>query len=130
MKPIRNVFRILSAILQRCGDDSASNVASVELEEHALSIWLRQQGEAKNYAQSAQKRYEKDLVNMAAKLHRKASALKTQWENDTNKQSEALTELHRHCNTRAPNRNRMLCISNTQGTLSSDPCCFEQGFQR
>jgi excinuclease ABC subunit C len=73
---------------------------------------------------------EKDLVNMAAEnAIETLRALKTQWENDTNKQSEALTELQSALQLpEPPNRIECYDISNTQGTLSvGSMVVFEQG---
>jgi excinuclease ABC subunit C len=71
-----------------------------------------------------------ELVQMASEnatetLH----ALRSQWEADTNKQSEALAELQQALELKAP-PNRIECydISNTQGTYSvGSMVVFEQG---
>ena len=72
----------------------------------------------------------KELVNMATEnAIETLRALKTQWDNDTNKQSEVLGELQEALSLREP-PNRIECydISNTQGSLSvGSMVVFEQG---
>ena len=104
----------------------------VELEEHRIiQQWLRQQrGGKKSTLKVPKTGNEKDLVNMAAEnAIETLRALKTQWENDTNKQSEALTELQSALQLpEPPNRIECYDISNTQGTLSvGSMVVFEQG---
>jgi len=104
----------------------------VELEEHRIiQQWLRQQRGGKKFTLKVPKTgNEKDLVNMAAEnAIETLRALKTQWENDTNKQSEALTELQSALQLpEPPNRIECYDISNTQGTLSvGSMVVFEQG---
>ena len=71
-----------------------------------------------------------DLVRMAAEnAVETLTALRTQWESDTNKQSTALAELQQALKLAAP-PNRIECydISNTQGTASvGSMVVFEQG---
>ena len=103
----------------------------VELEEHRIiQQWLRQQRGGKKFTLKVPKTgNEKDLVNMAAEnAIETLRALKTQWENDTNKQSEALTELQSALQLpEPPNRIECYDISNTQGTLSvGSMVVFEQ----
>ena len=59
-------------------------------------------------------------------------ALKTQWANDTHKQSQSLAELETALELpRTPNRIECYDISNTQGTLSvGSMVVFEQGIPR
>ena len=94
----------------------------VEIEESKLiHQWLRQKRGGKKVEIRVPKTGEqKDMVNMAAEnAIETLKALRTTWENDTNKQNEALAELQKALNLPAP-PNRMECydISNTQGTNS------------
>ena len=71
-----------------------------------------------------------ELVLMAAENARETlSALRIQWEADTNRQSEALAELQQALNlTNPPNKIECYDISNTQGTASvGSMVVFEQG---
>lgn len=71
-----------------------------------------------------------ELVQMAAENATETlSALRTQWQADTNKQSEALSELQQSFNlSNPPNRIECYDISNTQGTASvGSMVVFEQG---
>lgn len=71
-----------------------------------------------------------ELVNMAAEnAVETLTALRAQWEADTNKQSVALAELQQALAlTEAPNRIECYDISNTQGTASvGSMVVFEQG---
>jgi excinuclease ABC subunit C len=71
-----------------------------------------------------------DLVRMAAEnAVETLSALRAQWEADTNKQSAALADLQQALDLReAPNRIECYDISNTQGTASvGSMVVFEQG---
>jgi excinuclease ABC subunit C len=71
-----------------------------------------------------------ELVRMAAEnAVETLSALRTQWEADTNKQSAALAELQQALDLHeAPNRIECYDISNTQGTASvGSMVVFEQG---
>jgi excinuclease ABC subunit C len=71
-----------------------------------------------------------DLVRMAAEnAVETLSALRAQWEADTNKQSEALAELQQALNLpNPPNRIECYDISNTQGTAAvGSMVVFEQG---
>ncbi len=74
-----------------------------------------------------------DLVQMATEnAVETLRSLKTQWENDTNHQSEALAELQAALNLpEPPNRIECYDISNTQGTYSvGSMVVFEQGVSR
>ena len=107
----------------------------VELEERRIiQQWLRQQRGGKKFALKVPKTgNEKDLVNMATENAMDTlRALKTQWESDTSKQSEALTELQSALQLeKPPNRIECYDISNTQGTLSvGSMVVFEQGVPR
>ena len=104
----------------------------VELEERRIiQQWLRQQRGGKKFALKVPKTgNEKNLVNMATENAMDTlRALKTQWESDTSKQSEALTELQSALQLeKPPNRIECYDISNTQGTLSvGSMVVFEQG---
>jgi excinuclease ABC subunit C len=71
-----------------------------------------------------------ELVRMAAENATETlSALRAQWESDTNKQSTALAELQQALDLQgAPNRIECYDISNTQGTASvGSMVVFEQG---
>ena len=71
-----------------------------------------------------------ELVEMAAENARETlSALRTQWEADTNRQSEALAELQSALSlSMPPNKIECFDISNTQGTASvGSMVVFEQG---
>jgi excinuclease ABC subunit C len=71
-----------------------------------------------------------ELVRMAAEnAVETLSALRAQWEADTNKQSQALAELQQAFElSEAPNRIECYDISNTQGTASvGSMVVFEQG---
>jgi excinuclease ABC subunit C len=71
-----------------------------------------------------------DLVRMAAEnAVETLTALRTQWEADTNKQSQALADLQQAFDLpEAPNRIECYDISNTQGTATvASMVVFEQG---
>ena len=75
----------------------------------------------------------KELVSMATEnAIETLRALKTQWANDTHKQSQSLAELETALELpRTPNRIECYDISNTQGTLSvGSMVVFEQGIPR
>lgn len=74
-----------------------------------------------------------DLIQMAAENAADTlNVLKAQWEADTNRQTQALTELQTALNLpRPPNRVECFDISNTQGTNSvASMVVFEQGTPR
>ena len=74
-----------------------------------------------------------ELVQMATEnAVETLRSLKTQWENDTNKQSEALDEIQKALKlAEPPNRIECYDISNTQGTYSvGSMVVFEQGVPR
>ncbi len=103
----------------------------VDLEERKIiQQWLRQKRGGKRIALKVPKSgSDKDLVNMAAEnAIETLRALKSQWENDTNRQSQSLAELQEALALNFP-PNRIECydISNTQGTLSvGSMAVFEQ----
>lgn len=103
-----------------------------ELEEtRIIRQWLKQkQGRGCVEIKVPKSGDGKDLVNMATEnAIETLRALKTQWENDTNKQSETLAELQEALSMDVP-PNRIECydISNTQGSLSvGSMVVFEQG---
>ena len=71
-----------------------------------------------------------ELVEMATENARVTlAALKAQWEKDTNRQAQALAELHESLGLpRPPNRIECYDISNTQGTAAvGSMVVFEQG---
>lgn len=104
----------------------------IDIEEsRIIETWLNQSYKnAKVKLQVPKSGNPKDLVNMATEnAIDTLRALKTQWANDTNKQSQALDELETHLELdRTPNRIECYDISNTQGTLSvGSMVVFEQG---
>lgn len=107
----------------------------IEIEERRIiQQWLQQKnGSPKLRLEIPKKGNSKELVNMATEnAIETLRALKTQWANDTNKQSQALAELENALELpRTPNRIECYDISNTQGTLSvGSMVVFEQGVPR
>lgn len=107
----------------------------IEIEERRIiQQWLQQKnGSPKVRLEIPKKGNSKELVNMATEnAIETLRALKTQWANDTNKQSQALAELENALELpRTPNRIECYDISNTQGTLSvGSMVVFEQGVPR
>lgn len=102
-----------------------------EVEEaKIIEQWLRTKREKKVELVVARRGENKKLVEMAAENATETlSALRAQWEADTNKQQEALAEIQQALNLGSP-PNRIECfdISNTQGTaLTASMVVFEQG---
>jgi excinuclease ABC subunit C len=103
-----------------------------ELEESLIiQQWLNQKrGGKKVHFKVPQRGKRKDLINMASEnAVATLGALKTQWEADTHKQSQALSEIQEALNLASP-PNRIECydISNTQGTAAvGSMVVFEQG---
>lgn len=117
---------VLSEFIKQYYEEAATVPAEMllpaELEEsRIISQWLRQKrGGKKVEIKVPHNGNDRDLVNMAAEnAIETMKALKTQWDNDTAKQSEALAELQAALSLPVP-PNRMECydISNTQGTNS------------
>jgi len=103
-----------------------------EIEEHKIiEEWLNtRRGGKKVRINVPSGRQGKDLVQMATNnAVETLTALRSQWQADTNKQTEALTELQLAFNlNEPPNRIECFDISNTQGTNSvASMVVFEQG---
>lgn len=127
---------ILSQFMEQYYDEASFIPKEVllpqEVEEaHIIQQWLRQKrGEEKVELKVPQRGTQRELVQMASEnavetLH----ALKSQWENDTHKQSLALTELQAALGLpEPPNRIECFDISNIQGTAAvGSMVVFEQG---
>lgn len=107
----------------------------IEIEERRIiQQWLRQdRRNPKVQLQVPKSGNPKELVSMATEnAIETLRALKTQWANDTHKQSQSLAELETALELpRTPNRIECYDISNTQGTLSvGSMVVFEQGIPR
>ena len=107
----------------------------LEIEERRIiQQWLRQdRRNPKVQLQVPKSGNPKELVSMATEnAIETLRALKTQWANDTHKQSQSLAELETALELpRTPNRIECYDISNTQGTLSvGSMVVFEQGIPR
>lgn len=107
----------------------------IEIEERRIiQQWLRQDRcNPKVQLQVPKSGNPKELVSMATEnAIETLRALKTQWANDTHKQSQSLAELETALELpRTPNRIECYDISNTQGTLSvGSMVVFEQGIPR
>ena len=107
----------------------------IEIEERRIiQQWLRQdRRNPKVQLQVPKSGNPKELVSMATEnAIETLRALKTQWANDTHKQSQSLAELETALELpRTPNRIECCDISNTQGTLSvGSMVIFEQGIPR
>ncbi len=103
-----------------------------EIEEHRIiEEWLNtRRGGEKVRINVPAAGQGKDLVEMAASnAVETLTALRNQWQADTNKQTEALTELQQAFQlNEPPNRIECFDISNTQGTNSvASMVVFEQG---
>lgn len=100
-------------------------------EANIIQQWLRsRRGGEKMELLVPREGISQDLVQMATEnAVETLRALKTQWEADTNRQSEALAELQQALQLKhAPNRIECYDISNTQGTASvGSMVVFEQG---
>jgi excinuclease ABC subunit C len=103
-----------------------------EIEEaQIIQQWLRTRRGGKKVEMLVPRRGARhDLVKMAAENATETlNSLRTQWQADTNRQSEALAELQKELQLAGP-PNRIECydISNTQGTASvGSMVVFEQG---
>jgi excinuclease ABC subunit C len=127
---------VVSQFLKQFYVDAASVPSKVllpeEIEEHRIiEEWLntRRGGEKVRISVPASGQG-KDLVQMAANnAVETLTALRNQWQADTNKQTEALTELQQAFQmNEPPNRIECFDISNTQGTNSvASMVVFEQG---
>jgi len=101
--------------------------------EESLIIqqWLRQnRGGKKVHFKVPQRGSKKDLVKLATEnAVETLGALKAQWESDTHKQSEALTQIQNALKMdKPPNRIECYDISNTQGTFAvGSMVVFEKG---
>ena len=103
-----------------------------EVEEaQIIQQWLRQKrGGEKVELKVPQRGSQRELVQMAAENAAETlRALKTQWESDTHKQSQALSELQNALSLpEPPNRIECYDISNIQGTAAvGSMVVFEQG---
>ena len=127
---------VVSQFLKQFYVDAAFVPAQVllpeEIEEHKIiEEWLNtRRGGEKVRINVPSGRQGKDLVQMATNnAVETLTALRSQWQADTNKQTEALTELQAAFNlNEPPNRIECFDISNTQGTNSvASMVVFEQG---
>ena len=103
-----------------------------EVEEtKIIHQWLENRRSGKKVKIKIPKRGQKrELVQMAAENAAETlKALKTQWESDEHRQTQALAELHEALNLpKAPARIECYDISNTQGTaMVGSMVVFEQG---
>jgi excinuclease ABC subunit C len=104
----------------------------LEIEEvQVIKQWLNtKRGGQKTNLKVPRRGTNHDLIKMATEnAVETLRALRTQWETDTNRQTEALTELQQALNLNGP-PNRIECydISNTQGTAAvGSMVVFEQG---
>lgn len=103
-----------------------------EVEEaHIIQHWLKQKrGSEKVELKVPRRGSRHELIKMASEnAFETLRALKSQWETDTHKQAEALSELHEALDLPVP-PNRIECydISNIQGTAAvGSMVVFEQG---
>lgn len=127
---------VVSQFLKQFYVESASVPSQVllpeEIEEHKIiEEWLRtRRGGEKVRIKVPSSGQGHDLVEMATNnAVETLSALRNQWQADTNKQTEALTELQQAFGlAEPPNRIECFDISNTQGTNSvASMVVFEQG---
>lgn len=103
-------------------------------EAEIITQWLKDKRGGEKVMLTVPRRGVKaDLIQMAAENAADTlNVLKAQWEADTNRQTQALTELQTALNLpRPPNRVECFDISNTQGTNSvASMVVFEQGTPR
>lgn len=127
---------VVSQFLKQFYADAATVPSQVllpeEIEEHRIiEEWLNtRRGGEKIRINVPTGGQGKDLVNMAASnAVETLSALRNQWQADTNKQTEALAELQQAFQfNEPPNRIECFDISNTQGSNSvASMVVFEQG---
>ncbi|NMB55750.1 MAG: excinuclease ABC subunit UvrC [Leptolinea sp.] len=127
---------VVSQFLKQFYVDAATLPSQVllpeEIEEHRIiEEWLNtRRGGEKVRINVPAGGQGKDLVEMAANnAVETLSALRNQWQADTNKQTEALAELQQAFQmNEPPNRIECFDISNTQGTNSvASMVVFEQG---
>lgn len=127
---------VVSQFLKQFYVDAATVPSQVllpeEIEEHRIiEEWLNtKRGGEKVRINVPAAGQGKDLVELAASnAVETLTALRNQWQADTNKQTEALTELQQAFQlNEPPNRIECFDISNTQGTNSvASMVVFEQG---
>jgi excinuclease ABC subunit C len=127
---------VVSQFLKQFYVDAATVPSQVllpeEIEEHRIiEEWLNtRRGGEKTRINVPAGGQGKDLVDMAtSNAVETLSALRNQWQADTNKQTEALAELQQAFQlNEPPNRIECFDISNTQGTNSvASMVVFEQG---
>jgi len=103
-------------------------------EAEIITQWLKDKRGGEKVMLTVPRRGVKaDLIQMAAENAADTlNVLKAQWEADTNRQTQALTELQTALNLpRPPNRVECFDISNTQGTNAvASMVVFEQGTPR
>jgi len=131
-----NDSEVVSEFLKQFYVDAANVPSQVllpqEIEEHRIiEEWLNtRRGGKKVRIKVPTTGQGRDLVQMATNnAVETLTALRNQWQADTNKQTEALTELQQALKmNEPPNRIECFDISNTQGTNSvASMVVFEQG---
>jgi len=127
---------VISGFLKQFYDQAANVPAQVllpnEIEEaQVIREWLNsRRGGRKVKILVPRRGQQRDLLQMAAdNAAETLSALKAQWEADTNRQTQALVELQEALSlAEPPNRIECYDISNTQGTAAvGSMVVFEQG---
>lgn len=128
--------KVISEFMKHFYAEAASIPSKVllpnEIEEaNIIKQWLNTKRSSKKVELLVPRRgTQQDLVKMAAEnASETLKALRTQWQADTNKQTEALAELQQALNIgRTLNRIECYDISNIQGTASvGSMVVFEQG---
>lgn len=127
---------ILSEFIKQFYNQASSVPSSILLpqeieEQKIIRQWLNmKRGGEKTEIRIPRSGTDKDLVRMATEnAIETMKALRTQWQNDTNQQNQALAEIQNALSLgEPPNRIECYDISNTQGTNSvGSMVVFEQG---